>query len=154
MILHNYIFTVRKQSCRKVMFLQVSVILFTGRVLSQHALQVASQHVLQQVSGGGIQACLAGFQAHTQGGSWGGSGQGGACSGGSACSQRVPALGGNCSLGRVPVPGVPAPRGVSCSWGGACPGRVWRPPCDGYCCGRYASYWNAFLFIIDLHHSY
>ena len=21
------------------------------------------------------------------------------------------------------------------------------PPADGYCCGRYASYWNAFLFI-------
>ena len=23
------------------------------------------------------------------------------------------------------------------------------PPPDGYCCGRYASYWNAFLFEID-----
>ena len=22
------------------------------------------------------------------------------------------------------------------------------PPGDGYCCGRYASYWNAFLFLI------
>ena len=22
-----------------------------------------------------------------------------------------------------------------------------HPPADGYCCGRYASYWNAFLFI-------
>ena len=33
--------------------------------------------------------------------------------------------------GRVPAPG----------------GGVWRPPPrDGYCCGRYASYWNAFLF--------
>ena len=21
------------------------------------------------------------------------------------------------------------------------------PPADGYCCGRYASYWNAFLFL-------
>ena len=21
---------------------------------------------------------------------------------------------------------------------------------DGYCCGRYASYWNAFLFLVDL----
>ena len=21
------------------------------------------------------------------------------------------------------------------------------PPPDGYCCGRYASYWNAFLFL-------
>ena len=24
------------------------------------------------------------------------------------------------------------------------------PPADGYCCGRYASYWNAFLFSIFL----
>ena len=25
------------------------------------------------------------------------------------------------------------------------------PPADGYRCGRYASYWNAFLFILDLY---
>ena len=31
--------------------------------------------------------------------------------------------------------GVPAPRGA-----------LGGPPRDGYCCGRYASYWNAFLF--------
>ena len=35
------------------------------------------------------------------------------------------------------VPGV-------CFW---CMGRH-PPPGDGYCCGRYASYWNAFLFIM------
>ena len=39
-----------------------------GMVVSQHALQVVFQHALQQVSGeSGIPACLAGFQAHTQG---------------------------------------------------------------------------------------
>ena len=27
------------------------------------------------------------------------------------------------------------------------PGRQSRPPGDGHCSGRYASYWNAFLFI-------
>ena len=54
------------------------VCLSTGGVLSQHALQVVSQHALQQISiGSGIPACPAGFQAHTQEGSWGGSGQGG-----------------------------------------------------------------------------
>ena len=41
-------------------------------------------------------------------------------------------------LGGVPGPGggclVPAN-----GW--------WRPPPEGYCCGRYASYWNAFLFL-------
>ena len=25
-----------------------------------------------------------------------------------------------------------------------------RPPADGFCCGQYASYWNAFLFFKDL----
>ena len=50
-------------------------------MLSQHALQVVSEHTLQQVLGGGgvvggIRACLAGFQAHTQRGSLGGSGRG------------------------------------------------------------------------------
>ena len=45
-------------------------------VVSQHALQVISQHALQQVSRAGISACLAGFQAHTQG-EVEGSGQGG-----------------------------------------------------------------------------
>ena len=34
-------------------------------------------------------------------------------------------------------------RGGSATGGGA----WWRTPPDGYCCGRYASYWNAFLFI-------
>ena len=33
-----------------------------------------------------------------------------------------------------------------CSHGGA----WWRPPPDGYCYGRYASYWNAFLFFLNL----
>ena len=37
-----------------------------GLVVSNHALQVLSQHALQ-VSGGGIPACLAGLQAHTHG---------------------------------------------------------------------------------------
>ena len=39
---------------------------------------------------------------------------------------------------------------VVCSWGGGLLLRVggawWRLPPDGYCCGRYASYWNAFLY--------
>ena len=33
------------------------------------------------------------------------------------------------------------------SLGGSVPGGAWwRHPRDGHCCGRYASYWNAFLF--------
>ena len=65
-------------------------------------------------------------QAHTEG-EVEGDLAGGVLQGGT-CSRGVPPPGG-CLLLRVPAP-----------WG------VWRPPHDGYCCGRYASYWNAFLF--------
>ena len=66
--------------------------------------------------------------------------------------------------------GVPAPSGLPSPGGGAWSGGVWSRGClvpggvpaprggvwsrgvpdgdppDGYCCGWYASYWNAFLF--------
>ena len=71
--------------------------------------------------------------------------------GGVACSQ------GGCLLpGRVPAHrGVLVPGGA-CS-GGACSGGVGvlapggvpgGDPPNGYCCGRYVSYWNTFLLII------
>ena len=103
------------------MFLQVCVCP-RGEGVSQHALQVSRptpmwevegdlairglQHALQQVSKGEVKGnprpCLAGFQAHTQVGSWGESGQGGlqahtqrgTCSGGGACSRGGPVPGG------------------------------------------------------------
>ena len=37
------------------------------------------------------------------------------------------------------------------SWGGSGPGPP-HPPRDGYCCGRYTSYWNAFLLMFQLVH--
>ena len=83
-------------------------------VLSQHALQVESQHALQQ---GGLLL-------------------GGTCSR-EGCLLRgggVPAPGGICSHL------VPAPGGGACSQGDP-------PKVDGYCFGRYASYWNAFLLL-------
>ena len=53
------------------------------------------------------------------------------------------APGGHCLLqvGGACSRGVSAPRGVCSGVGGV------ETPRDGYCCGRYASYWNAFLFI-------
>ena len=45
--------------------------------------------------------------------------------------------------GLLPV-GVSAPGGVY-SRGAA----RWRPPPDGHCCGQYAFYWNAFLFLFS-----
>ena len=101
-------------------------------------------HVCHSVHGGGgaipaciaddIPACLAAGGVCSLGGawSWGGSAPGVGClvSGG--------AFSGGSALG-VPVPG-----GLLHVGGGG----VWRPPpkADGYCCRRYASYWNAFLF--------
>ena len=88
---------------------------------------------------------------------------GGVLGPGGTCLGGVPALGGVCSSGGGGVwsrgleGGVPAPGGVSGpggipapGGGGGCllpgeGGAWWRPPRDGYCCGRYASYWNAFL---------
>ena len=55
------------------------------------------------------------------------------------------------------VPGVPGPGGCTWSRGGLVQGGAWSgglvpgaggclvdTPQDGNCCGRYASYWNAF----------
>ena len=64
-----------------------------------------------------------------------------------------------CIAGGIPaclVGGASAPGGVCLLQGGACSrgcacsrGGVWRAPppkADGYCCGGYPFYWNAFLF--------
>ena len=66
------------------------------------------------------------------------SGPGGSAASGGACSRGV------CSRG-----GAWSGRGLLLggAWSGGAwsRGGVWRPPCDGYCCGWYTSYWNAFL---------
>ena len=62
---------------------------------------------------------------------------------GGACS------GGGCLL--LPGGRRSSPREVPAPWGGRVPALVrggvfcCMPPPDGYCCGRYASYWNAFF---------
>ena len=60
---------------RKVMFLHVSVCPQGGGIPACIADGIPAC-LAAALQGGGISACLAGFQAHTQGGSWG-SGQGG-----------------------------------------------------------------------------
>ena len=86
-------------------------------------------------------------------------GPGGVCSGAGvpalegvgvpAPDGRVSAPGGNCSRGGCLVPG-----GV-CLLPGRCllegvpaPGGCLVETPHGYCCGQYASYWNAFLYTI------
>ena len=50
--------------------------------------------------------------------------------------------------GEVPGPGEVSGPGGCLVPGGSGPGGgcLVETPLDGYCCGRYASYWNAFLF--------
>ena len=128
-----------------------SVILLTGGgVLSQHALQVVSQPALQQVSRG-------------------------VCSGGGVSAPRGVSAPGVCVWPSVVVfcYALLWPSGLVAFWlraafwygllGGpeghnrrpphqkATTERgclVETPPQDSYCCGRYASYWNAFLFYL------
>ena len=58
-----------------------------------------------------------------------------------------------CSRGSIPASlaagGGACARGVYAPGGLPAPGGCGDPPleADGYCCGRYASYWNAFLFM-------
>ena len=115
-VLRNVV-TVRNEVA-KVMFLQVSVILFRGGegwVVSQHALQVVSKHALHQGECA-IQACLA---------------AGGGLPWGGVPAPRGPTLGeGGCS------------RGSCLLLGGACSGGGGDPPGSR----QHASYWNAFLF--------
>ena len=111
--------------------------------VSQHPLQVVSQHTLQvSGGGGGIPACLAGIQGgsgipaylaglqvHTKGGSWGVWPGGGL---------------------KAHTQGEGAGGILACT-------EADTPPTAGYCCRRYASYWNAFLlhnvFIVFRHYT-
>ena len=125
------------------MFLQVSVILFTGR--------------------GGIPACLAGGIPACLAGLWGGVSQHalqvsrptpkGELEGSGHGGSPGPHLGG---LSRSTLRWSPGPD----LGGGVCQAHTQggvsqhalrqTTPADGYCCGRYASYWNAFLFLFFL----
>ena len=56
--------------------------------------------------------------------------------------------------GGVPARGSALVLGGACSGGSGPGGHMEETPRDGYCCGRYASYWNAFLhshkFAVDV----
>ena len=150
----------------KVMFLHESVILFTEGMVSQHALHVSRPTPKGEAEGSGWGA--GGLQAHTQWGSWGRSsspqpgGSWGVWLGG--VSRTTP-------TGEVDGSGwgvsSPTPRGVQAHTQGGLQahtqggspgphpgsgvfsrmhwGRYPPPRADSYCCGWYASYWNAFL---------
>ena len=160
----------RRQTCKKphwpsfyrpqrswdeVIFSRVSVILFTGGggIPACIAGGIPACLAAGLGGGGGIPPCLAGFQAHTQGGSLGESGREGV-------SRPTPKGEGEGDLARgvfrSTPRGVPGQGGLLqggawfwgvCSWGGVSGPRGVCPetPPDRYCCGRYASYWNAFL---------
>ena len=126
---YYYIFTVRNDVA-KVMFLQVCVCPQGGSIPACLA--------------GGIPACLV---AGLQGGCypsmhcrWYPSMPCNRSPGGYLPAPGGLLLGGACSGGCL-LWGVSAPRGFCFGGCGELPLKA-----DGYCCGRYASYWNAFLF--------
>ena len=130
LLLEPLLFTVRNEVA-KVMFLHVSVSHSVYRVGCAIPACIA----------GGIPACLA-------------AGSGAVLSQHAlqVVSQHALQWGGGvipaCIAGGIPA--CLAARGV-CSWGVPAPGGCGDPPpkADGYCCGRYASYWNAFLLNIS-----
>ena len=103
-------------------------------------------------------------QAHSQGGNWGGSGPGRQPRGKLRGIWSRPTAKGEIEGDLVQADSQGG------NWGGSDPGPqprgklrgIWSrptakgevegvyplPPADGYCCGRYASYWNAFLFFL------
>ena len=86
-------------------------------------------------------------------------GPGGVCSRGAPGPRGVPDPGGAWSwgdclvLGGCLVPGLYLVPGGARSWGDGIPACAEADPPgrDGYCCGRYASYWNAFLLLATFH---
>ena len=125
------------------MFLHVSVCPQGGEVVSQHALQVSGgvyPSMPCRSPGGCIPACLAGFQAHTLGGAWG-VWQGGSPGAHPLGGSPGPQPGGSPD----PQPGgPPGPHPGECVSQHALRQTL---PADGYCCGWYAFFWNAFLFV-------
>ena len=140
-MLSRFFFTIRNEVA-KVIFLQVCVCPQWGWYPSMPCRWYPSMPCSRSPGGCAIPACIAGgIPACLATGLQGGC----AWSGGVAWSrgclvQGVSALGGVCSQGGV------------CSGGSGLGGLLWRghwgrpPRRDSYCCRRYASHWNAFLF--------
>ena len=107
------------------MFLHVSMILFPEGVVSQHALQVS-----RPTPRGKLRGLVRGVSRPTSKGELEGSG-----------------------LGGSPDPhpgGSPGPHhgGLQAHTQGGVSQHALRQTPNGYCCGQYASYWNAFLFLL------
>ena len=146
--MHHVFITAHKRSLRRLCFYTcLSLCPWGWGVVSQHALQMVSQHALQQVSGGWYPGMPCRFPGQHQGGKLRGLPRG--------ISRPTPGW-----VSRLRPRGVsPGPHlgGVSRPTTGGCQvhtqGRVCTLACteadplDGYCCGRYASYWNAFLLV-------
>ena len=62
------------------------------------------------------------------------------------CLSVILFMGGSASVHAGIPPLDQTPLDQAPPWDQALPRGPGTPPADGYCCGRYASYWNAFLF--------
>ena len=137
--------TARKRSCGKVMFLHLSVILFTGRSLSSGG-SLSSGCLCQvgvSVKGGSLSRGVSVCRGSLSGGVsvQGVSVQGGLSPEGCLCP------GGSLSRGGLCVGGVSVQGCLSRGWVGLCPdgGVSVRETTHMVKNERYASYWNAFL---------
>ena len=133
----HFIFTTRKRSLRRLCF--YTCLSVHRGVVSQHALQVSRPTPRGEVEGSGLGE---GLQAHTQGGSWGvwpgaspGPHPGGKLRGLAWGVSRPTSAGG------LQAHTWEAGLYRSMHWDRHSPSAA-----DSYCCGQYASYWNAFLF--------
>ena len=123
-----FLFTVRKRSCGKLMFYTcLSVILFTRGVLPQCMLGYTPPTPWDQRHPQEPEADTPQDQRQTPPGQTP-----------PPPEQTLPA---DTPLADTPgqTPPRPTPPGRHS------PGR--HPPADGCCCGRYASFWNAYLFV-------
>ena len=158
----NPIFTARKRSCGKVMFLHLCVILFTGGVSVLAGLCLGGS-----LSGGptlSMGSLCPGVSLSRESLTVGSPSRGisvwRSLSKGRLCPRGVPVQGGLCPRG-VSCPGESLSRQVwgcvslsgCCFLGGLCPGESLSRQVSGRSLSggtvkgrRYASYWNAFLF--------
>ena len=86
--------------------------------------------VCHSVHRGGLPQCILGYHAPRADSLW---------------TEAPPPPGADTTQTRHP-PGADTPRTRHPPRADTPPGPA--PPADGYCCGRYASYWNAFLFTL------
>ena len=121
-------------------------------MVSQHALQASRPTPREEVKQSGRGVGGRGVPRPTPKGEVEGSGLGGGSPGPHPGGSPGPHPGGLQAHTWGEGSQGPHPRGFSRpTLGGVSQHALRQPPPDGYCCGRYTSYWNAFLFTFNFY---